>query len=202
MLWCAGTAPSARSTGGHALVVGSGSEPGDAAERGGEFLAGTRLMARAAVFAVVAVLWLAASGCGSSDGAGPTSTSRGTSPTTLGAAETPEEFARLYAAALGSGDAEFVWERLHPSVKEGFGEDLRAVAEVLRGRKVKVPVMVVPGSAAVRRQAESEGIHTVLLDAGCEWRDGREPRMSGRSGVPGRGRSRRPGRRRRRETPL
>ena len=82
------------------------------------------MMARAAVFAVVAVLWLAASGCGSSDGAGPTSTSQGTSPTTVDAAETPEEFARLYASALGSGDAEFVWERLHRSVKEGFGEDL------------------------------------------------------------------------------
>jgi 3-isopropylmalate/(R)-2-methylmalate dehydratase large subunit len=50
-------------------------------------------------------------------------------------------------------------------------EDLRAAAEVLRGRKVKVPTMVVPGSGLVKRAAESEGLHRVFLEAGCEWLD-------------------------------
>jgi 3-isopropylmalate/(R)-2-methylmalate dehydratase large subunit len=49
-------------------------------------------------------------------------------------------------------------------------EDLRAVAGI--GRKVApgVRAMVVPGSGAVRRQAEAEGIAQVLLDSGFEWR--------------------------------
>jgi 3-isopropylmalate/(R)-2-methylmalate dehydratase large subunit len=51
-------------------------------------------------------------------------------------------------------------------------EDLRAVAAVVRGRRVSpgVRAMVVPGSGAVRAQAEAEGIATLLLDAGFEWR--------------------------------
>ena len=51
-------------------------------------------------------------------------------------------------------------------------EDLRAVAEVVRGRKVAptVRAMVVPGSGMVRDQAEREGIAQVLIDAGFEWR--------------------------------
>ncbi|WP_322405171.1 3-isopropylmalate dehydratase large subunit [Massilia luteola] len=51
-------------------------------------------------------------------------------------------------------------------------EDLRAVAGIVRGRKVApgVRAMVVPGSGAVRRQAESEGIAQVLIDSGFEWR--------------------------------
>jgi 3-isopropylmalate/(R)-2-methylmalate dehydratase large subunit len=50
-------------------------------------------------------------------------------------------------------------------------EDLRAAAAVLKGRRVKVPGMVSPGSSAVKRQAESEGLDRVFLDAGLEWRD-------------------------------
>jgi 3-isopropylmalate/(R)-2-methylmalate dehydratase large subunit len=52
-------------------------------------------------------------------------------------------------------------------------EDLRAAAEVLRGRKVKAGLraMVVPGSFAVKHQAESEGLHTVFTEAGIEWRE-------------------------------
>ncbi len=52
-------------------------------------------------------------------------------------------------------------------------EDLRAAAEVLRGRKVKAGLraMVVPGSFAVKHQAESEGLHTVFTEAGLEWRE-------------------------------
>ena len=51
--------------------------------------------------------------------------------------------------------------------------DLREAAHLLKGRKVnpKVRVMVVPGSAQVKRQAEAEGLHTVFIDAGCEWRE-------------------------------
>lgn len=51
-------------------------------------------------------------------------------------------------------------------------EDLRAVAAIVRGRKVApgVRAMVVPGSGAVRRQAEQEGIADVLKASGFEWR--------------------------------
>jgi len=51
-------------------------------------------------------------------------------------------------------------------------EDLRAAAEVLRGRRVseKVRLLVVPGSMAVKRQAESEHLDEVFLAAGAEWR--------------------------------
>ncbi|WP_412025752.1 3-isopropylmalate dehydratase large subunit [Burkholderia cepacia] len=51
-------------------------------------------------------------------------------------------------------------------------EDLRAVADVVRGRTVapSVRAMVVPGSIAVREQAEREGIAGTLIDAGFEWR--------------------------------
>jgi 3-isopropylmalate/(R)-2-methylmalate dehydratase large subunit len=51
-------------------------------------------------------------------------------------------------------------------------EDLRAVADVVRGRKVapSVRAMVVPGSGMVREQAEREGIANTLIEAGFEWR--------------------------------
>ena len=51
-------------------------------------------------------------------------------------------------------------------------EDLRAVAAVVRGRRVAAGLraMVVPGSGAVKAQAEAEGIAQLLLDAGFEWR--------------------------------
>ncbi|MCX5542985.1 3-isopropylmalate dehydratase large subunit [Paraburkholderia sp. CNPSo 3076] len=51
-------------------------------------------------------------------------------------------------------------------------EDLRAVAQVVLGRKVAATVraMVVPGSGMVRDQAEREGIAQLLIDAGFEWR--------------------------------
>ncbi|HEY7691400.1 MAG TPA: 3-isopropylmalate dehydratase large subunit [Gaiellaceae bacterium] len=51
-------------------------------------------------------------------------------------------------------------------------EDLRLVAGIVGGRKVHpaVRAMVVPGSAAVRRQAEDEGLDAVFERAGFEWR--------------------------------
>jgi 3-isopropylmalate/(R)-2-methylmalate dehydratase large subunit len=50
--------------------------------------------------------------------------------------------------------------------------DLRAAAEIVRGRHVAagVTALVVPGSAQVRREAEEEGLHEVFLAAGFEWR--------------------------------
>ena len=51
-------------------------------------------------------------------------------------------------------------------------EDLRAAAEVLRGRTVTVPrVMVVPGSHAVKAQAVAEGLDQVFVAAGADWRE-------------------------------
>ena len=50
-------------------------------------------------------------------------------------------------------------------------EDLRAAAQVLKGRRATVPGMVSPGSSAVKRQAESEGLDRIFLAAGLEWRD-------------------------------
>jgi 3-isopropylmalate/(R)-2-methylmalate dehydratase large subunit len=51
-------------------------------------------------------------------------------------------------------------------------EDLRAAAEVVRGRRVSgsVRAMVVPGSAQVKAQAEREGLDAVFRQAGFEWR--------------------------------
>jgi len=53
-------------------------------------------------------------------------------------------------------------------------EDLRAAANVVRGRRVAGNVklaMVVPGSGLVKRQAEAEGLDRVFRDAGFEWRE-------------------------------
>ncbi len=51
-------------------------------------------------------------------------------------------------------------------------EDLRAAAAVMNGRTVTVPrVMVVPGSHAVKVQAEAEGLHDVFRAAGADWRE-------------------------------
>jgi 3-isopropylmalate/(R)-2-methylmalate dehydratase large subunit len=48
--------------------------------------------------------------------------------------------------------------------------DLRAAAAVARGRKARVPAMVVPGSQLVKKQAEAEGLDEVFRAAGFEWR--------------------------------
>jgi 3-isopropylmalate/(R)-2-methylmalate dehydratase large subunit len=50
-------------------------------------------------------------------------------------------------------------------------EDLRAAARVAKGYRAKVRAMVVPGSQAVKRAAEQEGLHRIFLEAGFEWRD-------------------------------
>ena len=48
-------------------------------------------------------------------------------------------------------------------------EDLRAAAVVLAGRVSKVPGLVSPGSSAVKRQAEQEGLDRIFREAGLEW---------------------------------
>ncbi len=53
-------------------------------------------------------------------------------------------------------------------------EDLRAAAEVAKGRKVAanvVQAMVVPGSGLVKQQAEAEGLDKIFIEAGFEWRE-------------------------------
>jgi len=52
-------------------------------------------------------------------------------------------------------------------------EDLRAAAEIARGRKVhgSVSAMVVPGSGLVKQMAEAEGLDRVFREAGFEWRE-------------------------------
>jgi 3-isopropylmalate/(R)-2-methylmalate dehydratase large subunit len=51
--------------------------------------------------------------------------------------------------------------------------DLRQAARVLKGRRVArdVRLLVVPGSQAVKRQAEAEGLARIFTDAGAEWRE-------------------------------
>jgi 3-isopropylmalate/(R)-2-methylmalate dehydratase large subunit len=58
------------------------------------------------------------------------------------------------------------------SCTNGRIEDLREVARVMEGRRVKegVRAMIVPGSGLVRAQAEAEGIAQKLIEAGFDWR--------------------------------
>ena len=58
------------------------------------------------------------------------------------------------------------------SCTNGRIEDMRAAAEVLKGRTIadSVRMLVVPGSARVREQAESEGLDDIFTAAGAEWR--------------------------------
>lgn len=52
-------------------------------------------------------------------------------------------------------------------------EDIRLAAAVAKGQRVAdgVYAMVVPGSGLVKQQAEAEGLHTILKDAGFDWRE-------------------------------
>ncbi len=58
------------------------------------------------------------------------------------------------------------------SCTNGRIEDLRAAAEILKGKKIKdgIRAMVVPGSGLVRAQAEEEGLAEIFKNAGFEWR--------------------------------
>ena len=59
------------------------------------------------------------------------------------------------------------------SCTNGRIEDLRAVAAVLKGKKVAagVGMLIVPGSGLVKHQAEEEGLDKIFLEAGAEWRE-------------------------------
>jgi 3-isopropylmalate/(R)-2-methylmalate dehydratase large subunit len=58
------------------------------------------------------------------------------------------------------------------SCTNGRLTDLRAAAQILKGRKVhpRVRMLVAPGSMQVKREAEAEGLHEIFLAAGAEWR--------------------------------
>ncbi|WP_425082258.1 3-isopropylmalate dehydratase large subunit [Ruegeria arenilitoris] len=58
------------------------------------------------------------------------------------------------------------------SCTNGRIEDLRAAAEILKGKKIKdgLRAMIVPGSGLVRAQAEEEGLADIFKAAGFEWR--------------------------------
>lgn len=59
------------------------------------------------------------------------------------------------------------------SCTNGRMEDLRAVAAVAKGHKVKdgIRALIVPGSQRVKREAEAEGLDKIFIDAGFEWRE-------------------------------
>jgi len=91
-------------------------------------------------------------------------------PVQRGAAERALEYMDLSpGTAMRDVDVDVVFVG---SCTNGRIEDLRNAADVLRGRKVAdgVTMMVVPGSAKVRAQAESEGLHEVFRAAGADWR--------------------------------
>jgi len=59
------------------------------------------------------------------------------------------------------------------SCTNGRIEDLRAVADIVRGKKMaeRVTGLIVPGSGLVKAQAEAEGLDKVFVEAGFEWRE-------------------------------
>ena len=59
------------------------------------------------------------------------------------------------------------------SCTNGRMSDLRQAASILRGRRVhpRVRTLIVPGSKAVKREAEAEGLDAVFRGAGAEWRE-------------------------------
>src|SRR5712691_2333449 len=50
-------------------------------------------------------------------------------------------------------------------------DDLRAAAQVVKGKRAVVPAWVVPGSGLIKRAAEAEGLDRIFRDAGFEWRE-------------------------------
>ena len=48
---------------------------------------------------------------------------------------------------------------------------MRAAAKIVKGKKVKIKAMVVPGSGLVRQEAEKEGLDKIFKEAGFEWRE-------------------------------
>jgi 3-isopropylmalate/(R)-2-methylmalate dehydratase large subunit len=96
------------------------------------------------------------------------------------AAETPERQAAMQEAldymglAAGQPITEIAIDRVFiGSCTNGRIEDLRAAADVVRGRQVApgVTAWAVPGSAPVKRQAEAEGLDRIFRAAGFAWRE-------------------------------
>ncbi|HEY0538058.1 MAG TPA: 3-isopropylmalate dehydratase large subunit [Actinoallomurus sp.] len=92
-------------------------------------------------------------------------------PTRRGSAERALEYMGLTAGTRlrdVAVDTVFVG-----SCTNGRIEDLRAAADVIKGRKVAdgVRMLVVPGSMKVKAQAEQEGLNAVFTAAGAEWRE-------------------------------
>ncbi|WP_368414309.1 3-isopropylmalate dehydratase large subunit [Falsiroseomonas sp.] len=50
-------------------------------------------------------------------------------------------------------------------------DDLRAAAAVLKGRRIAVPMLVSPGSSAIKRAAEAEGLDRIFTEAGAAWEE-------------------------------
>jgi 3-isopropylmalate/(R)-2-methylmalate dehydratase large subunit len=50
-------------------------------------------------------------------------------------------------------------------------DDLRAAAAVLRGQRIAVPMLVSPGSSAIKRAAEAEGLDRIFTEAGASWEE-------------------------------
>ena len=59
------------------------------------------------------------------------------------------------------------------SCTNGRIQDLRVAASILKGKKISnnVSGYVVPGSGLVKKQAEKEGLHTIFIESGLEWRE-------------------------------
>ena len=57
------------------------------------------------------------------------------------------------------------------SCTNGRIEDLREVAKIVKGRKVAVESMIVPGSGLVKKQAENEGLDKIFIESGFDWRE-------------------------------
>jgi len=55
------------------------------------------------------------------------------------------------------------------SCTNGRLEDIRAAAAIIKGHQAKVPGLVAPGSSAIKRQAEAEGLDKVFKSAGLSW---------------------------------
>ena len=92
-------------------------------------------------------------------------------PEERGAAERALEYMGLTAGApLKSIKVDTIFLG---SCTNGRIEDLRSAASILKGKKVSdsVRMLVVPGSARVRLEAEAEGLDKVFIDAGAEWRN-------------------------------
>ncbi|OLB97735.1 MAG: 3-isopropylmalate dehydratase large subunit [Candidatus Rokubacteria bacterium 13_1_40CM_68_15] len=66
-------------------------------------------------------------------------------------------------------------------------DDLRAAAQVVKGKRAVVPAWVVPGSGLIKRAAEAEGLDRVFRDAGFEWREAGCSMCVGMNGETARG---------------